>query len=119
MECQRLLCIVAQYIKNTRQFFAVGNLENQLTAGIILGYAVKADTEGLVKQAGQTEGELGIFRNNTHLAGGKGVAIEQYAVALGAAAAGTLHAQAAQFGFSLQGKGLHGCALLSYREISR
>ena len=75
---QVLLGVKAQQIDDMVQLLPVCNLEDPLSLLLVLfRLAVKGQVEGPAKQLGQPGGEIGIFRDDPHLGGAEGVAVER------------------------------------------
>ena len=92
--------IRAEGVKNQGELLPIGNGKALLT-GAGFGQLVKAEAEGLPEQPGQPLGKVAAGGDDADLLGGKGVAIEQHAVALRQSAALLLRPGRAQLPFGI------------------
>ena len=84
---QRCAAVGSEGVKDRRELIRIGYRERTLALGSLGREPVKAHAEGLAEELRQSGRKLRACSDNAYLVCGKGVAVEQHAVALGDGAA--------------------------------
>ena len=118
MQDQVLFRGIAQEVDDMVELFFIRDLEDQLPLLPLLRHAVKARREGALKDLGQPLGKARVLRDDAHLSGVEGMAVEQDAIGLRPGAAMALNRKAAKLVFRFVGEG-HSAPLSRARPVDK